>query len=546
MQKTFYQARNSPFAPTADPKYLFLSHGHREARASVTHGLQRRSGVVVLLGEAGTGKTTLIRHVLEWFGTNTKTAFILSPPVSFEELLLVVFQDLQLPWQGWRHDETIDTLSNYLCGERAGRRDVVIVIDEAQHLSAAVLEGIQSLSNLEIAGDRLLQIILVGQPELRAKLALPSLVPLGQRIGLMAELAPLSYRETVGYISHRLKIAGHRGGSPFTRPALRKIYRVSGGNPRVVNAICDMCLERVRGAGAPRINARIVKAVVKDEWWAVGKDAATSPAGVRRPRSTRDGRMRARRPLGWVTGGLLLAVISGMLLLLARPRDGGVVPSRSGPLLETASPEPHPPAETVREGAGSARETAASVATARPSETPVVPVPGPPPPAASELAGDPPRSRVPPNVPEVIVKPGDTIASLVMGVYGRVDYTLLDVVKMANPEVGDLNSIRVGQRLRFPRFEPSVMVQRKTDGLYMVHLLTVWDTSSEEFAQLREAVRKEGRTISVTPLRLTEDSSPSQFRDYPKVYRVMVGDFPDRDEAERFYRRFQGRADALR
>ncbi|MGH7264548.1 MAG: LysM peptidoglycan-binding domain-containing protein [Candidatus Rokuibacteriota bacterium] len=150
----------------------------------------------------------------------------------------------------------------------------------------------------------------------------------------------------------------------------------------------------------------------------------------------------------------------------------------------------------------------------------------------------------PAGVPEVIVKPGDTIAGLVTGAYGRLDYTLLDFAKLANPDVGDLNSIRVGQRLRFPRFEPSAMVQKGENGLYMVHLLTVWDTSNREFAQLREAVLEAGRTISVVPVRLTAALGvPSAFPRYPEVYRVMVGDFPDREQAETFYRTFQGRSE---
>jgi general secretion pathway protein A len=526
MYQAFYRLADSPFALTADPKYFYASQSHREALALVQHQLRRRSGLVVLLGEVGTGKTTLVRHIIGTLGPTTGAAVVLSPPATVDELLQIVSQELQIPCQSGRRAEMIEALSQYLGQEAAAGRDVVIVVDEAQHLSPVLLEEIRLLLSLETAGH--LQVILVGQPAFRAKLAWPELRPFRQRIGSVAELTPFCYQETVDYIAHRLKVAGYTGRSLFSRSALLSIHRASDGIPRLVNAICDSCLLRGYAAGAPRIDAQIVKAVLEDRS-DVQRDVVTSLIGVRRARPTDRG-MRTASRWGWITAVLLLPLVAGTFLLVAPPGGGVALRPPAGPPRDIGEAERQAPAETLQEEAVGPEETVSL-----------------PPRAPLELPDNAATSREASQVRRVTVKPGDTIASLVMNVYGRVDYTLLDVVKMANPEVGNLNSIHSGQRLRFPRLEPRAMVQERANGLYRVHLATVWDTSSGEFAHLREAVLKSGRRLYLTPVRLTDDSrEPSPFPHYPEVYRVMVGDFADREQAEAFYRMFQGRLDAPR
>ena len=293
MYAQFYGLRESPFALTPDPRYLFMSEPHKEALASAVYGVQERKGFVLILGEVGTGKTTLIRHLLGRFGPNIRSVFVFNPAVSFIELLQLMLRDLELPCPSMRRVEMIDTLNDYLLKEAAAGRYVVVIIDEAQHLSPTVLEEVRMLSNLETARGKLIQILLVGQPELGEKLGRPELRQLRQRISLVAELKPLSYEDTVQYITHRLEVAGREGGGVFSRRALRVIYRASGGIPRLVNVICDKALVLGYGAGASVVKRRIIKEVLKD--W----KPFQQPAGPSRPLA-QSGRPRAdaSRPAG--------------------------------------------------------------------------------------------------------------------------------------------------------------------------------------------------------------------------------------------------------
>ena len=218
MYAQFYGLRESPFALTPDPRYLFMSEPHKEALASAVYGVQERKGFVLILGEVGTGKTTLIRHLLGRFGPNIRSVFVFNPAVSFIELLQLMLRDLELPCPSMRRVEMIDTLNDYLLKEAAAGRYVVVIIDEAQHLSPTVLEEVRMLSNLETARGKLIQILLVGQPELGEKLGRPELRQLRQRISLVAELKPLSYEDTVRYIAHRLEVAGREGGRSLLTP----------------------------------------------------------------------------------------------------------------------------------------------------------------------------------------------------------------------------------------------------------------------------------------------------------------------------------------
>jgi general secretion pathway protein A len=280
MYHRFYGLRESPFALPPDPRYLFLSPSHKEALAAMIYGVHERKGFILILGEVGTGKTTLVRHILGQSGTNITMAFIFTPVTSFEELLQMVLQDLRVPCQSRQRFEMINALSDYLLKEATAGRYVVLIIDEAQYLSTEVLEDIRMVSNVELAHSKLLQIILAGQPELGEKLGRHELRQLRQRIGLVVRLQPLTFQETGQYIAHRLQGAGHAGGRIFTHRALRRIYRASEGIPRLINVICDKALVLGYGADARQITARMVKEVVKD-WSVFGSGIATAPRRLR-------------------------------------------------------------------------------------------------------------------------------------------------------------------------------------------------------------------------------------------------------------------------
>ena len=242
MYEAFYGLNEKPFNLTPDPRFLYLSPKHEEAFAHLLYGIQNRSGFVMVSGEIGTGKTTICRSLLRKLDSNTDVAFVFNPRLSPEDLLRTINEDFGIDSVAESIRGLIDELNDYLL-QRAGEgKNCVLIIDEAQNLDTETLEQVRLLSNLETETEKLLQIILIGQPELPEKLKLAELRQLDQRITARYHLTPLNQSETLNYIAFRLRVAGGRKRVRFTRAALRLIYKRSGGTPRVINAICDRAL----------------------------------------------------------------------------------------------------------------------------------------------------------------------------------------------------------------------------------------------------------------------------------------------------------------
>jgi len=244
MYTSFFGLQEKPFAITPDPRYLYLSERHAEALAHLLYGINEAGGFIQLTGEVGTGKTTVIRSLLEQLPGHAEVALILNPRVTPAEFLLTICEELHIPVAEAGRGSTkvlMDLLGRYLLETHARGRRVVLIVDEAQNLSAQTLEQVRLLTNLETATTKLLQIILIGQPELRDLLDQPDLRQLAQRITGRYHLSPLSTEETAGYVKHRMRVAGATAEA-FTPGALREIYRLSGGIPRVVNVMCDRAL----------------------------------------------------------------------------------------------------------------------------------------------------------------------------------------------------------------------------------------------------------------------------------------------------------------
>ena len=243
MYEEFYGFRDNPFRLTPDPDYLFLSANHQEALGHLLFGISERSGVVVITGEIGAGKTTLLRTLVRDLDTQTTVAYIFNPALSALELLQTINADLGLPATSTSKKDLIDELNHFLLEQQAAGRRVVVIVDEAQDLEPGVLEQLRLLSNLETERVKLLQIILVGQPELRAILARPELAQLDQRVTLRWHLGPLNAEETAAYVRHRLRVAAAaREAVHFTPAAFRLIYRFSHGIPRLINVLCHRAL----------------------------------------------------------------------------------------------------------------------------------------------------------------------------------------------------------------------------------------------------------------------------------------------------------------
>jgi general secretion pathway protein A len=243
MYKKFFGLRESPFNVNPDPRYLFTTPHTEEALSCLTYGIQTRKGFVLLTGEVGTGKTTLINKLLEWLrGRGFSTAFIFNSRLSEDQFFEFMMADFGIPGDPRSKSKVLIHLNQWLLERYRAGETAVLIVDEAQNLSSAVLEEIRLLTNLETYTEKLLQIVLSGQPELEEKLKRPELRQLRQRITLRAKTHPLSREETGGYVTSRLRIAGADGSPVFTPDAIECIHRYSKGIPRVVNLLCEHAL----------------------------------------------------------------------------------------------------------------------------------------------------------------------------------------------------------------------------------------------------------------------------------------------------------------
>ena len=264
MYLDFHGFREKPFNLTPDPRFVFLSKTHKEAFAHLLYGINHRVGFVGLTGEVGSGKTTVLRALLGQLDSDHhRTALIFNPCLSAPELLQNINREFGIPTSS-NSLGPLDGLNQFLLQQNTEGRTVVLIIDEAQDLEAPVLEQIRLISNLETDREKLIQIVLSGQPELAQILKRNEMRQLSQRIVVRYHLQPMDFQDTVHYISHRLEVAGGRDGLIFSTGALKRIYRYSQGLPRLVNAACDRALMTAYSRDAARISSRIAAAGIKD------------------------------------------------------------------------------------------------------------------------------------------------------------------------------------------------------------------------------------------------------------------------------------------
>jgi general secretion pathway protein A len=261
MYLEFFGFREKPFSLTPDPRFVFLSKNHREAFAHLLYGIDNRAGFIALTGEVGSGKTTVLRALLNNLNADRhRSALIFNPTLSPSALIESINREFGLTAPVSPGAGVLDVLNSFLLQQNAEGRTVVLVIDEAQNLEARVLEQIRLISNLETDRDKLIQIVLSGQPELLQILSRNEMRQLNQRITVRAQLQPMDFEDTVAYINHRIRVAGRRGSVIFSRGALKRIYKYSRGYPRLINAACDRALL----AGYTRDEARITPRIAKE------------------------------------------------------------------------------------------------------------------------------------------------------------------------------------------------------------------------------------------------------------------------------------------
>lgn len=265
----YYGFTEEPFDITPDPSFLFLTPGHEEVLKSIVYGIQGRRGLMAIIGEVGTGKTTILNTALEWLSKKTKVAYVINFDVSFEDLLAMALVKLGLVTadQTFTKVDALNRLDEFARQQLADGGNVAFIVDEAQNLNHRAMENLRLLSNLETPKHKLVQIILSGQPELEAKLDQPEVRQLTQRISIRRYIDPLKEDETYKYMQHRLEVAGYSGPLLFSQNAHRLIWEYTQGIPRKINILCDNALLIGFRIHQKKIHSPVVQKALQELRW---------------------------------------------------------------------------------------------------------------------------------------------------------------------------------------------------------------------------------------------------------------------------------------
>jgi general secretion pathway protein A len=395
MYLQFFNLKKEPFQITPDPSFLYLSRGHEQALASIIYGVEKRKGFVLIIGAVGVGKTTILRAYLEKVEKETlKTIYLFNSNISYNNLLKHMLREFGVHPVSDENCDLVNQLYQILLEEYQQGRNVLLLIDEAQNMPVDTLENLRMLSNLETSNEKLLQIVFSAQPEFEKTMNLEELKQLKQRVALKAVIFPLTQKEGLTYIHHRLKRAADRESVIFTPYALREIVRIAKGIPRVINVLCDNSLITAFGYGKEKVGIAVVREITRD-------------FGMQRPPYLR-----------WAA----LTTAVGVLLTV-----GGFFGLKNKGILPEAKP-------VVKMQPVKLRGKAVTTATPISSTVEV---------GKAAPGGD------GTEVVRMVAK-GDTLAKLIKDVYGYVNPRIIRAVKNANPEIDNENLIIEGGRIVFP------------------------------------------------------------------------------------------------
>jgi general secretion pathway protein A len=513
MYKEFYGFSANPFEVTPDPEFLYLTHSHVKALAAMISGVKEGKRFILITGEVGTGKTTLINSLLGRLDEKVKTAFIFHTIVTFEELLKNILQEIDLPVGTESKRDLWNQLIQCLAQFSIRDEALVIIIDEAQNLSAEVIkELLQRVTDLP---SRQIQIILAGQLELEKKFTTEELRRFEQNIEIRSRISALNKDESKKYIDHRLKLAGNSASELFTSEALSMICRTAQGIPRIINILCDNAFLTGYALSKKRIDADIIREVIKD-------------MKIPIPRKVIAGRMlRAVKEFHWVPFGLnslqrrvsfvllLLFCLGGLIFLIhgslqRRTTNTWNIESIKNVRVDTEESLISPSSQTGTEKGGEADNEPGKLE--QRSLQPPQRVPPPSTSLATKSWGD--------LYEEVIsVEKGQTISSLAEKYYHMSNPTLVDLILTFNPEISNAHLIIVNQTIRIPKITEEHLIVQSPDLTYKIYIGTF---GSPNFARLyRGEPVLQGREIEIVPRAI----SPGE-----TWYRVMVGKFDNADE----------------
>ena len=442
MVLSYYQLAEQPFGVTPDPRFLFQSATHREAIASVQYAMKAGRGFTALIADPGMGKTTVLFNLLQQLGESTRTAFLFQAQDSAKNFLRNLLADLGIEDDGQDLVGMQKKLNECLVQEISQGKNFVVVVDEAQNLDDSVLEVVRMLSNFETASEKLMTIVLAGQPQLAEKLRSPQLTQLRQRVSVVARLKPFNSEETRAYIEHRLKVAGYRGETLFTDDAYALIAEHSGGIPRNINNICFNamaigCVMQLRS-----IHSAVIEEVLSDLDLAP-LSTATQVSEFQAPSASRSQKILARAsalfPKGWgLRGGVacLAVCLAGIGLTILVKND---IPRIAAAVASTLQIQP----------AQIPAAQAQSAAQIKPAVDPPVP------PQAhkllNRLTNPSDKSKMSRPQPELIrVGNGETLYHICMTNLGRYDEQVVKLIRELNPQLENPRRLKIGQQLRLP------------------------------------------------------------------------------------------------
>jgi general secretion pathway protein A len=526
MYADFYGLKEKPFNLTPSPRFLYLGETHKEALALLTYGVAERKGFILLTGEVGTGKTTIIQALLAGLDQNIQYVYLSNPLFSPEEFMDYLASSAFKRKVHLRNKaEFLVEFEGFLKECLQHQRIFILILDEAQKLSYELLEEIRLLSNMETADEKLINIFLVGQPELNDRLSEPRCRPLLQRISVRHHIKPLDFDAVREYVLTRMRIAGCKDASKiFPKETIRALHRLSGGYPRLINVLADNALL----VGYTRETRKIPPSIIEE----CSRDMRLDRSLPERPREVPEAssEVPAEKGLGKWRVAIAAAAVAILFVLLGltvgsqdfaeRLRHFWGTPDK--PLVEEK--KPILPAATPREEAKApAQENPISAdakhgqgTDAKGNMKPPLETASGPRAAPADLLAESVASKEGSSWRTMVVKPGDTLTELAITVYGRVDQAILDAVKRSNPQMLDVNRIEVGQKFRFPP-----LTGPGSHLTYTVHV-----ASFKPFGSARELFDRliaEGYEAYIVPV-----NDPQK----GKIFRVTVGSFEDPQQAQ--------------
>ena len=494
MYNRYFGFLETPFSVTPDPRFFYTNSVYSEAYATLRYGIEAKKGFIVITGEVGTGKTTLLRKLLRSLESSVHSVFIFNTCMSFPELLQVTLHDLGLVPKETSKLAMLQQLNDYLIKQLKQGHTVAALIDEAQDLSADVLEDLRLLSNLETDREKLLQIVLVGQPELEVKLDQPGLRQLKQRVAVQCRLDPLKDDEVGPYIDFRLRAAGYQGKAPFHRDAVQQIAFYSKGIPRLINIICDNALVTAYAESKKMVSAEMITQAAMDlRIVAAPRIIEPEPAPVGLvPESAQptfvqevSGGVQAYTTWRLVNAGMaaLLGILVFAVLTSFMQRQNFFNVAGKG-------------LEVVKHNL--TRESVQKKANA--------------------------EVELKPREHRITIPYGATIYQIAIDTYGANTVLGMDLIKEFNPQIEDLNWIAAGQDLWLPHLTRETLLRRQSDGSYRLIVASFRNfTGAEEQARF---LRKKGYQVTITTREVSDDLS---------LYRVEIESLKTLEEANQIW-----------